>query len=78
MQHLHDEGHDVQTLARASAADEPLAPTRPAQALRYRLAVIDPPAQGTPAVQTGSRATRRDEDHRIVALGQDRPGGVPR
>ncbi|MDQ3527230.1 MAG: toprim domain-containing protein, partial [Actinomycetota bacterium] len=78
MQHLHDEGHDVQTLARASITDEPLAPTRPAQALRYRLAVIDPPAQGTPAVQTGSRATRRDEDHRIVALGQDRPGGVPR
>src|SRR5690606_11898328 len=40
MQHLHDEGHDVQALAQASITDEPLVSSRPAQALRYRLAVI--------------------------------------
>ncbi|MCE0485440.1 MobF family relaxase [Ornithinimicrobium sediminis] len=79
MQHLHDEGHDVETLARASVATEPLVTSRPAQALRYRLAVTAPTAaQSTPHVQTGSRPLPRDEDHRIVALGQDRSGGVPR
>ncbi|MGD8202156.1 MobF family relaxase [Ornithinimicrobium sp. W1679] len=58
MQHLHDEGHDVQTLAQASITDEPLVSSRPAQALRYRLAVIaPPPSRMTAATETGPKST---------------------
>ena len=42
MQHLHDNGHNVQSLARQTIAEEPLAHL-PAQDLRYRLAVLAPP-----------------------------------
>ncbi|USQ78011.1 toprim domain-containing protein [Ornithinimicrobium cryptoxanthini] len=78
MQHLHDEGHDVEALARASITDEPLVSSRPAQALRYRLAVIAPTAQATPHAVTGNKPKSHDEDHRIIAPGHDRSEGVPR
>ncbi|WP_131104480.1 MobF family relaxase [Ornithinimicrobium sufpigmenti] len=79
MQHLHDEGHDVQALARASITDEPLVSSRPAQALRYRLATYaTTTAPGPLLAPKSSRPTHRDEDHRILTLGQDRSRGVPR
>ncbi len=79
MQHLHDEGHNVDTLARASAADEPLALGLPAQDLRYRLAVIAPPLRPAPHIAHHDRPTRGHEDHhRILATRHHRPGGLPR
>ncbi|MFK5634243.1 MobF family relaxase [Ornithinimicrobium sp. LYQ103] len=58
MQHLHDEGHDVEALAQASITDEPLVSSHPAQALRYRLAVIaPPPSMMTGATETGPKST---------------------
>uniref|UniRef100_UPI00137B49B5 hypothetical protein n=1 Tax=Ornithinimicrobium cerasi TaxID=2248773 RepID=UPI00137B49B5 len=78
MQKLHDQGHDVENLARSSVTDEPLVSSRPAQALRYRLAVIAPAAPRTAHVQVVSRTTRRDEDHHTAPPAHDRPSGVPR
>ncbi len=45
MQHLHDNGHNVHSLARQTISEEPLAHP-PAQDLRYRLAVIAQPSPG--------------------------------
>ncbi|SOC51155.1 MobF family relaxase [Ornithinimicrobium cerasi] len=78
MQKLHAQGHDVENLARASVTDEPLVSSRPAQALRHRLAVIAPPAPRTPHVQVVSRTTRKDEDHDTAPPDHDRPSGVSR
>ncbi|MCK0111898.1 relaxase domain-containing protein [Ornithinimicrobium sp. F0845] len=80
MQDLHQQGFDVEALSQASIADEALLSSRPAQALRYRLAVIAPPVQSAPHVQPGStRTARRDEDHHLIHQpGHDRPGRVRR
>ncbi|AXH95988.1 MobF family relaxase [Ornithinimicrobium avium] len=79
MQQLHDEGHDVETLARASITHEPLVSSRPAQALRARLAATSTSTVPDPRhVPANNWQPRRDEDDRILTHGPDRSGGVPR
>ncbi|MFB9733453.1 MobF family relaxase [Ornithinimicrobium kibberense] len=80
MQHLHDEGHDVQALAQASITDEPLVSSRPAQALRYRLVVVVPSAGSTqgpkdaiakiPARPETERALSHELSHGPVSPGR--------
>ncbi|WP_202865395.1 MobF family relaxase [Ornithinimicrobium sufpigmenti] len=68
MQHLHDEGHDVQALAQASSTNEPLVSSSPAQALRFRLAVIAPPTDSPPRPRDAAPATpTRPETERAPA-----------
>ncbi|MGB5928785.1 MAG: toprim domain-containing protein [Cyclobacteriaceae bacterium] len=65
MQHLHDNGHNVQSLARQTIADEPLAHL-PAQDLRYRLAIIAPPMPtAAPAGESASRPTGAEHTRRM-------------
>jgi hypothetical protein len=73
MQHLHEQGHDVQTLAQASAAEEPLARNRPAQDLRYRLAVIAPPQPTTSRPATTGIPRRPETERRATNLTPVRP-----
>lgn len=75
MQHLHDEGHDVEALARASITNEPLASSRPAQALRYRLAVIAPPTDSTPRPRdaTPETPTRPETERAAASMTSHRP-----
>ncbi len=79
MQDLHDEGQDVESLARASITDEPLVSSRPAQSLRYRLAAhATTPLPGPLLPTRSSRAPGRDEDHRSFSPEHDRSRGIPR
>lgn len=80
MQHLHDEGHDVQALARASVTDEPLVSARPAQALRYRLAVIAPPTDSTPRPRDAApaRPARPETERAAANTPSRRPAGPGR
>ena len=80
MQHLHDEGHDVQTLAQASITNEPLVSGRPAQAMRHRLAVIAPPTDSTPRPRDAAPAMpARPETERAPAIMHSRrPAGPGR
>lgn len=79
MQRLHDEGHDVETLAKASIDAEPLAPDSPAQALRYRLVAAAPPPQhlSDPIVGTHrgepDGPARPEAERRPVAQTSHRP-----
>ena len=78
MQQLHDQGHDVENLVRASVTDEPLVSSRPAQALRYRLAATTSTVPGLGYAPKRSGPPRREEDRRILTHGQDPSRGVPR
>ncbi|MGD8150430.1 MobF family relaxase [Ornithinimicrobium sp. Y1694] len=78
MQHLHDEGHDVQTIAQATITNEPLVSARPAQALRYRLAVIAPPTDSTPRPRAAAPAMpARPETERAAANTPPRRPAIP-
>ncbi len=74
MQRLHDVGHDVLALARASTDAEPLAPNSPAQDLRSRLAVIAPPEPPTTRPVL-TRTPRRPESERQSVTTPDRATG---
>ncbi|WP_299520562.1 MobF family relaxase [uncultured Serinicoccus sp.] len=80
MQRLHDEGHDVQALAQASITDEPLVSTRPAQALRYRLAVIAPPTDSAPPPRDAAPAmpARPERERAPANMPSRRPAGPGR
>jgi hypothetical protein len=78
MQHLHEHGHDVETLARTSAAEEPLARNRPAQDLRYRLAVIGPPLPRTTKPVVTTTPSRPETERQTSAATQDHPAGPRR
>lgn len=74
MQHLHDEGHDVEGLARASVTAEPLVGSRPAQALRHRLLAFAPSTESKKAPRKSvSRVHSRPESERASFLAHSDP-----
>ncbi|MFK5585091.1 MobF family relaxase [Serinicoccus sp. LYQ131] len=75
MQALHDEGHDVETLARASITDDALVTSRPAQALRHRLAAIAPRADSklTRYIGTAPPPARPEAERSSVDMTSHQP-----
>ncbi|PRY48060.1 hypothetical protein BCF74_1535 [Knoellia remsis] len=78
MQHLHDEGHDVPALARATVTEDPLG-RQPAQDLRYRLVVISPPPQKQVSRHSGivGTTTEKTRPERREAARRDRSPRAP-
>ncbi len=73
-----DEGHDVATLARTSATEEPLARNRPAQDLRYRIAVIAPSLPSPTRAVAATTPSRPEAERQTSAVTAHRPAGPRR
>jgi hypothetical protein len=78
MQRLHDEGHDVERFAQLCVDEEPLAPNRPAQDLRYRLAAAAPQSRDAFPVSSPRMPRRPESERHGLATGMPRAVGPSR